>query len=273
MIVVQLIGGLGNQLFQYAAAKALALETKQKLYLDVSQFESYKLHNYALNHFNVISKAYKKPNRYLRKIKSFYQKKTSYKEVDFGYNPDLVILKGDAIFLEGYFQSEKYFIKHEKEIRNDFEVRTPFKKETIDAIEKIESVNSVSIHIRRGDYLSNALHNTNKDEYYNKALEIIGSKVINPVFFIFSDDMDWVKANFTTNHEIVFIDFNDAFTNFEDLILMSACKHNIIANSSFSWWGAWLNNNPDKIVIAPKLWFNDDSINTNDIIPTSWVKI
>ncbi|OXG08783.1 glycosyl transferase family 11 [Flavobacterium araucananum] len=273
MIVVQLIGGLGNQLFQYAAAKALALETKQKLYLDVSQFESYKLHNYALNHLNVISKTYKKPNRYLRKIKSFYQKKTSYKEVDFGYNPDLITLKGDVVFLEGYFQSEQYFIKYEKEIREDFEVLTPLKEETKAAIAKIESVNSVSIHIRRGDYLNNPLHNTSKDEYYNKALEIIESKLTNPVLFVFSDDMNWVKANFSTKQETVFIDFNDAATNFEDLKLMAACKHNVIVNSSFSWWGAWLNKNPDKIVIAPKLWFNDDSINTNDIIPTSWVKI
>lgn len=273
MIVVQLIGGLGNQLFQYAAAKALALETKQKLCIDISQFESYKLHNYALNHFNIISKVYKKPNRYLKKIKSFYQKNVSYKEVDFGYNPDLINLKCNTIFLEGYFQSEKYFIKYEKEIRKDFEVITTLKKVTQDTIAKIESVNSVSIHIRRGDYLNNPLHNTSKDEYYNKALEIIENKITNPVFFVFSDDMSWVKENFSTKQETIFIDFNDASTNFEDLKLMAACKHNIIANSSFSWWGAWLNKNPDKIVIAPKLWFNDDSINTNDIIPTSWVKI
>lgn len=273
MIVVQLIGGLGNQLFQYAAAKALALETKQKLYLDVSQFESYKLHNYALNHFNVISKTYKKPNRYLRKIKSFYQKNTFYKEVDFGYNPDLISLKGNTVYLEGYFQSEKYFIKYEKEIRDDFEVISSLKKDTADTIKKIESVNSVSIHIRRGDYLNNPLHNTSKEEYYTKALEIIESKVVNPVYFVFSDDMNWVKANFSTNQETVFIDFNDASTNFEDLKLMAACKHNVVANSSFSWWGAWLNKNSDKIVIAPKLWFNDHSINIKDIIPTSWVKI
>lgn len=273
MIVVQLIGGLGNQLFQYAAAKALALETKQKLYLDVSQFESYKLHNYALNHFNVISKNYKKPNRYLQKIKSFCQKKTFYKEDDFGYNRDLASLKGNIIFLEGYFQSEKYFIKYEKEIRKDFEMRTPLKEKTRGAIAKIKSVNSVSIHIRRGDYLNNPLHNTSKDEYYKKALEIVEKKIPNPVFFVFSDDMNWVKANFTTKQQTIFIDFNNAATNFEDLKLMASCKHNIIANSSFSWWGAWLNKNPDKIVIAPKLWFNDDSINITDIIPTSWVKI
>lgn len=273
MIVVQLIGGLGNQLFQYAAAKALALQTKQKLSLDTSQFENYKLHNYALNHFNVISKTYKKPNRYLRKIKSFYQKSILYKEVDFGYNSQLSSLEADVIFLEGYFQSEKYFLKYEKEIRTDFKIITPLKKITADAIENIQAVNSVSIHVRRGDYLNNFLHNTSKEEYYKRAVEIIENKIDSPVFFVFSDDMEWVKSNFITKQKTVFIDFNDASTNFEDIKLMSSCKHNIIANSSFSWWGAWLNENPDKIVIAPELWFNDNSINTKDIIPTNWVKI
>ncbi|MFZ0597062.1 MAG: alpha-1,2-fucosyltransferase [Flavobacterium sp.] len=272
MIVVQLIGGLGNQLFQYAVAKSLAIETKQQLFIDVSQFETYKLHNYALNHFNIVAAVYKQENKYLRKIKSFYKKNNFYKEVDFGYNPNITALKGN-IFLEGYFQSEKYFLKYQEEVRNDFELLTPLKKITQDTIKKIESVNSVSIHIRRGDYLNNPLHNTSKEEYYKKALEIIESKVKDPVFFIFSDDIDWVKLNFSTNKETIYIDFNDALTNFEDLKLMASCKHNIIANSSFSWWGAWLNKNPDKIVVAPKLWFNDDSINTTDIIPTNWVKI
>jgi hypothetical protein len=273
MIVVQLIGGLGNQLFQYAAAKSLAIEKKEKLCIDVSQFENYKLHNYALNHFNIVSNIYKRPNIYLRKIKSFYQKNILYKEVDFEYNPELINLKADVIYLEGYFQSEKYFLKYEKEIRKDFEIITTLKRITQKTIEQIQKVNSVSVHIRRGDYLTNPVHNTNKENYYEKALELIESRVNNPVFFVFSDDMDWVKLNFSTKQETVFIDFNDALTNFEDLKLMSSCKHNIIANSSFSWWGAWLNQNPDKIVIAPKQWFNDDSICSDDVIPTSWTKI
>lgn len=273
MIVVQLIGGLGNQLFQYAAARSLAIEKNQKLFIDVSTFESYKLHNYALNHFNIVSSIYKAPNKYLRKIRSLYQKNILYNEVDFGYNSDLINLKGNRIFLEGYFQSEKYFFKHQKEIRNDFELITPLKNITRNTIEKIERVNSVSIHIRRGDYLNNPLHDTAKEEFYKKAVDIIEEKIDNPVFFVFSDDIDWVKLNFSTKMETVFIDFNNASTNFEDLKLMSSCKHNIIANSSFSWWGAWLNKNLDKIVIAPKLWFNDDSINSNDIIPSNWIKV
>jgi hypothetical protein len=273
MIVVQLIGGLGNQLFQYAAAKSLALEKKQKLCIDVSPFENYKLHHYALHHFNVVCSIYKKPNRYVKKLIPFFRNNSIYKEVDFGFNENLSELKGANIFLEGYFQSEKYFLAFEKEIRNDFEILTPLKTITKNTIAQIEAVNSVSIHIRRGDYLTNPLHNTAKESYYEKALELIESRIQNPVFFVFSDDMDWVKLNFSTKHKTIFIDFNDALTNFEDLKLMSSCQHNIIANSSFSWWGAWLNANPDKIVIAPKLWFNDSSINSNDIIPNTWIKI
>lgn len=273
MVIVQLIGGLGNQLFQYAAAKSLAIEKKKKLCIDVSQFENYKLHNYALNHFDIVSNIYNKPNKYLRKISSFFQKSIYYKEVEFRYNKDLMNLNGDNIFLEGYFQSEKYFLKYEKEIRKDFEIISPFKKITKEAIKQIQKVNSVSIHVRRGDYLTNPIHNTNKEKYYKNALKLIENRIEDPVFFVFSDDMDWVKLNFSTKLKTVFIDFNDALTNFEDLKLMSSCKHNIIANSSFSWWGAWLNQNPNKIVIAPKQWFNDDSRYSKDVIPTSWAKI
>ena len=273
MITVQLIGGLGNQLFQYAMAKSLSIEKKQKFSIDVSSFETYKLHHYALNHFNIQKKVYKKPNRYLNKIINLFQKRTYYKEVNFNFNKSIFDINESNIYLEGYFQSEKYFVKHEKQIRKDFEIISPLKKQTHEAIKHIQEVNSVSLHIRRGDYLQHMIHNTDKTDYYKTAMATMQSKVENPVYFIFSDDIPWAKENFKTNFETIFVDFNDALTNFEDLKLMSACKHNIIANSSFSWWGAWLNTNKNKIIVAPKLWFNDSTINTNDIIPDSWIKI
>jgi hypothetical protein len=129
------------------------------------------------------------------------------------------------------------------------------------------------LHIRRGDYLTNIVHNTNKEDYYKNAIKLIEEKVKNPVFYIFSDEIEWVKQNFDIKYPTVYVDFNDALTNFEDIKLMSSCKHNIIANSSFSWWSAWLNENSNKIVIAPKQWFTDVSRNTKDIIPKSWIKI
>ncbi len=272
MIIARIYGGLGNQLFQYAVAKSLAIEKNQKFALDISGFTTYKLHKYSLHHFNIQDRFYKKPNRFVAKFLRTFFKNEKYREIDFGYNPDVFTLDGDYIFLEGYFQSEKYFRKHEAEIRKDFEIISPLKDKSKEAIKQIEKVNSVSIHIRRGDFLMNERHNTDKSNYYKEAIERIESLVENPVFFVFSDDINWVRENLSTKHETNFIDFNDALTNFEDMKLMSACKHNIIANSSFSWWAAWLNKNKDKFVIAPKKWLNDDS-NTNDIIPETWIKI
>lgn len=149
---------------------------------------------------------------------------------------------------------------------------SPLKPITIKIMDYIQSVNSVSIHFRRGDYIGNRIHETDKTEYYKEALNIIQSKVENPVYFVFSDDINWIRENFKTSFETHYIDFNDSESNYEDLKLMSSCKHNIIANSSFSWWGAWLNSNPDKIVISPKKWFNDDMLNYEDVIPQSWIQ-
>lgn len=273
MIVIKLIGGLGNQMFQYATAKALALEKKQNLFLNAQAFEKYTLHKYGLHHFSIKQTNYQKLRRLKLKLFSLVFSKNTFNEKDFNYNPELAKITGNLIFLDGYFQCEKYFIKHEKQIRADFEITSPLKQKTKDTINLMKSVDSVSIHIRRGDYLLHEMHNTDKEKYYIQAMQIIESKITHPVYFLFSDDMEWVKANFKTNHIAHYIDFNNADTNYEDIKLMSSCKHNIIANSSFSWWGAWLNSNPNKIVIAPQKWFNDEVLNYQDVVPKSWIKL
>jgi hypothetical protein len=275
MIVVKIKGGLGNQMFQYAIAKAFSLELKRKFKLDISIFEWYKLHNYGLHNFNIQPQFYIPVSKRRLKIIKLFNKIVSYNEDfhQFNYNPNLIHSKFDRIFLEGYFQSQKYFIKYEDEIRKDFQIVTPLKQQTSEMVELMQSVNAVSIHFRRGDYVGNVVHETDKTDYYKEAMKIIESKVENPVYFLFSDDIPWVKENFTTNFDTHYVDFNDASTNFEDIKLMSSCKHNIMANSSFSWWGAWLNTNSTKIVIAPKLWFNDPKINTSDVIPESWIQL
>jgi hypothetical protein len=275
MIVVKIKGGLGNQMFQYAIAKAFSLELKRKFKLDISIFEWYKLHNYGLHNFNIQPQFYIPLSKRRLKIIKLFNKIVSYNEDfhQFNYNPNLIHSKFDRIFLEGYFQSQKYFIKYEDEIRKDFQIVTPLKQQTSEMVELMQSVNAVSIHFRRGDYVGNVVHETDKTDYYKEAMKIIESKVENPVYFLFSDDIPWVKENFTTNFDTHYVDFNDASTNFEDIKLMSSCKHNIMANSSFSWWGAWLNTNSTKIVIAPKLWFNDPKINTSDVIPESWIQL
>ena len=275
MIVVKIKGGLGNQMFQYAMAKAFSLELKRKFKLDISIFGWYKLHQYGLHHFKVQPDFYKPESIWKRRLKKIFYKVIYYNEDDhdFSYNSKLIETKSDYLFLEGYFQSQNYFLKYEEEIRNDFQIVTPFKQQTKEMISYMQTVNAVSIHFRRGDYVGNVVHDTNKTHYYKNAIQLIESQVKNPVFFLFSDDMPWVKENFKLNFETHYVAFNDATTNFEDLQLMASCQHNIIANSSFSWWGAWLNATPNKIVIAPKVWFNDPTVNTSDLIPKTWVTL
>jgi hypothetical protein len=269
MIIINLIGGLGNQMFQYAAAKALALQRKETLKLNTTAFETYTLHQYGLHHFAI---ADSKVN-FLDKIKSKLFKTKQYTETNFEYNPNVQQLKAQNIILNGYFQSEKYFGIYRKELLELFEIKTELKQQTKDLLKQISNQNAVALHIRRGDYLQNTIHNTDKTDYYKKAIHYISEKVKNPIFYIFSDDMGWVKDHFKINFETHYVDFNDANTNFEDLKLMSSCQHNIIANSSFSWWSAWLNVNPDKIVIAPKKWFATGHYNSKDVLPQEWVKL
>ncbi|WP_452596485.1 alpha-1,2-fucosyltransferase [Pontimicrobium sp. MEBiC01747] len=274
MVVIKLIGGLGNQLFQYATAKALALQNNTTLYIDRSAFNNYDLHAYGLHHFNIKPKIYKEaPSKFVRKILNKLNINTYYQEESFSYNEAVLELKTKNIFLSGYFQSELYFQNYRKELLKDLEVTALLKEQTKKQLQNIEQTNSVSIHIRRGDYLLHEKHNTSKELYYKSAMKLIEDKIENPVYYMFSDDMEWVKTNFKTNKKTVYIDFNDAATNYEDLKLMSNCKHNIIANSSFSWWGAWLNINKDKIVIAPQQWFNSKEQDYSNVIPNSWIKI
>lgn len=273
MIVVKLIGGLGNQMFQYAAARALALEKKQALQININSYKSYKIQNYSLNHFDIQASVYKKPNKVIAKLKHLFLSTTYYLENEFQFNPDFFSLKGRSILLEGFFQSEKYFLKYRKVLLDDFQIVSNLKSITKETITRMSQENSVSIHVRRGDYLQHEIHNTDKTIYYEQAIERIKSSINNPVFYLFSDDMNWVKENFHINGNVHYIDFNDDATNYEDMKLMSSCKHNIIANSSFSWWSAWLNTNPDKIVIAPKKWFNSEERNYSDVIPTAWIKL
>ena len=184
---------------------------------------------------------------------------------DFNYR-ELSNPVGCNYYLDGYWQSEKFFKESEHLIREDF-------RPSKEIVEKISNTpfldtNTISLHVRRGDYItSNGYHPVQSIEYYQKAIEKIGKY---DYIFVFSDDIQWCKDNLKFNNMI----FMDGFTDVEDLYLMSMCKHNIIANSSFSWWGAWLNSNPNKIVIAPNKWFGDRAnLNESDIIPINWIRL
>jgi len=278
MITVKLIGGLGNQMFQYAIGRHLAEKNRTALSLDISTLLkrdeiNYTPRNFELNVFNVkYSKLINKPSSsYFNKA---YNKLFTSTINEKGYNYDSQVLSNKGnIYLNGFWQTEQYFKDIEEIIRKDFTFKATPNAININHIKNINAANSVSIHFRRGDYITNSsavdFHGICEPEYYQNAINEIKNKVTNPHFFIFSDDVEWVQENFIIDNATI-ISNNTASDAFEDMRLMAACKHNIIANSSFSWWAAWLNNNPDKIVIAPKRWLKNIEI---DIIPVSWTKI
>ena len=291
MIITKLNGGLGNQMFQYAIGRKIALKYNTALVLDTTSFEMYKLRKYNLDQFNFedqIASNYElvlfglKEERnpvkkaYYQIAKKLFQPVLIH-EKQFNFDSDVFKNTKKNTYLDGYWQSEKYFSDIRSVLLDDLTIKKPLKNKNLDFYNHISSVNSVSLHIRRGDYVSNEktlnVHGICELNYYYKAIELISKKSGNPVLFIFSDDMQWVKENLKSSFETIFVDVNNADTSYEDLRLMSLCRHNIIANSSFSWWGAWLNNNNDKIVIAPKKWLNDLSIDTKDVIPGSWIKM
>ena len=178
---------------------------------------------------------------------------------------------------EGLYQSEEYFNNIKDVIKKEFTLKNPLGNEAgASEKEMNNSLFPISLHIRRGDYVKNKIVReilgTLPLEYYKQAINFVTKNIKNPTFFIFSDDIEWAKENLKTSLPTVFVS-KQGIKDYEELILMSKCKHNIIANSSFSWWGAWLNQNSDKIVIAPKQWFVDKTVDEANILPEGWVAL
>jgi hypothetical protein len=290
MIIAELNGGLGNQLFQYANARSQSLSRGTNFLLDISPFECQRIHNgFELNQifsgkFPIcdsvdIKQLFKIPlNLKLQQLLSRTSlkkfQKVYIREPHFEYWPGISKIP-DQCYISGYWQSEKYFLNYEKQIRQDL-IFPPFKDEMNLYIEgKIRSSScSVSVHIRRGDYASNpkanSYHGLCPPKYYQDAFSTFSDKGLKIDPFVFSDDIDWVRANIQFDGlSPVFVDHNKGNQSYKDMALMSFCHHHIVANSSFSWWGAWLNPSNNKIVIAPKKWFDKD-LNTADLIPNSW---
>ncbi len=284
--IVKFNGGLGNQMFQLAFARALEARTGISTSFDMSFFEKKYARPFELGIFNVNVNAV---SDFVTKFKLMLiwklRKKLNgknflglnfYSEPHFEYDENLFKLSENT-YIEGFFQSEKYFKDIENELRADFKFKDLPEGQNLQIIEQINSCNSVSLHIRRGDYVQKKryqnLYAACSLDYYKRGVERIAENCPNPTLFIFSDDIEWVKENLKLPYECVFVSHNFGAKSFEDMRLMSLCKHNVIANSSFSWWGAWLNANSDKVVIAPQKWFNDDGINQTDVIPQSWIKL
>jgi len=253
--------------------------------LDLSAFDTYKLHNgFELESVfllpEMICATQKEVAKYSDQSTSFFSrvrrkvkglKKTHVKEY-FYFN--IQLNKMNDFYLDGYWQSDIYFQDVSEEIRSDFRFKSSLVGNNINIIEKIKMSNSVGVHIRRGDYITNpnAFNEYGRicdKEYYIKAIESIKLQVDSPHFFVFSNDIDWVKENIDFSSKVDFINWNLGAESYIDMELMSLCKHNIIANSSFSWWGAWLNKNKNKIVLAPSRWKASNDINKKRI-PDEW---
>ena len=258
IVSTRLMGGLGNMLFEIAASYSTALRDGKEMICDVTDIQMpHKPYTYYTNNI-------------LRKVKfSNELPNLGYiGENGFHYTP---IPKIDGnVKLIGHFQSEKYFIEHRNEILELFEIDDKTKNHLLEKYGEIINQDTCSIHIRRGDYLGLPTHHpTQSIDYYKEAIQIIGEE---KHFLVFSDDIEWCKENFDFLNNKTFISGNQ---DYEDLYLMSMCKNNIIANSTFSWWGAWLNKNENKQVIIPSKWFgvSNSHLNTNDLYCDKWIKL
>ena len=298
-VVIRLDGGLGNQMFQYAAALGLAVRQDRVLKMEVSAFEACEKRSYQLDCLKVPQDLYAgaplfQPAsnsiaaRVLRRIKRKVFKgyvfkggafrKDVYCEPHFHFDPAFFKLSGAEILLNGYFQSPRYFENVEALLRERFQPAAPLSAKAADWAAKIAaSPCSVSLHVRRGDYLewaNSTVHDALDHGYYDRAVSLIqrlaGERV---EFFLFSDEPDFIAdafAGLPGAHVVR----SDPSTSWEDMFLMARCRHHIIANSSYSWWGAWLNPAEGKRVIAPARWFTPGKLaacNVLDIYPDDWI--
>ncbi len=290
------MGGMGNQMFQYALGKHLALINNTELKLDTSILLNWKPGKHKVNRgfdldifdLNPTFASRKEtgsyhcdglsiPEKVLFKIKEKIQGNETVHEKHFHFDPSVLQLRGN-IYLSGNWQSFKYFAAIEGEIRKDFSFKLPLSKEASELKQTIQESKSVCLNVRRTDYVSVAetseIMATVSVEYYHLALKELENRIGEFQVFVFSDDLDWCRTNLSfTRQTVHFVDHSYAGKKFSDYMqLMAACKHYIIPNSTFAWWSAWLNRDPSKVVIAPKVWFKDKSVKTDDLIPPHWIR-
>lgn len=288
MIIIKIQGGLGNQMFQFALGLGLLEKTNQEIKFDLSGLDPLKgvtERFFGLNKFNIeipVASAseiklftQEKRHHLLTKIKRIFGLRVPRYIIDTHFfNPKIFDTTDDA-YLDGYWQTEKYFPDNKEATQKVFAPRLPLSKSAKMITGKINN-ESVSIHIRRGDYVTNkkvaAVLGICKLSYFQEALSIATKDFVNATIFVFTDDIKWVKENLKVSHSIIFVSGGDnGLEDFEEIILMSKCNRHITSNSSFSWWGAWLDQRDDKMIIAPKQWYK--KFENKDIAPDSWIRI
>jgi hypothetical protein len=290
-IIVRLKGGLGNQLYQYAVGRAVSQRMNRPLLIDTRQISGEGPHrHYDLGvfciHGNLITPLLQwcirwacsarlgKAFRILCPLVWGWEYIT---DREAGYDPSIFNPRKGTLVLDGYWQSYRYFEEYRDLLLREITFRKPPDATNQQMIDQLNAVESIAVHVRRGDYVSSPLFNANLGtcslEYYHNAVAEISRRVKNPHFFVFTDDPAWARNNLAMPGPMQVVDHNLGKADYEDLRLMTHCKYFIIANSSFSWWGAWLGRFPGKIVIAPKRWFNVDASPIEDRIPLTWLRM
>lgn len=295
VIAVTLSGGLGNQLFQYATGRALAIRRNAPLVMNVSWFEeSSSISNvtprkYALAPFSLPlhlensqpvnrSSLWSRANlfgRISRRL-GFKRNDISFVERSFRFDERVLNLEAPTRLI-GYWQSPHYFSDVAAQIRQDIGTCGELTDACVEVLQKINATDAICIHVRRGDYVTNkeasSFHGLCSIDYYKRGVNRVAEGLESPHGFVFTDDPAWVRENLSLNIEFTVVDINSVDEPHLDLWLMSACKYFVIANSSLSWWGAWLSTAPNKQVIAPARWFTNSTIDTTDLIPAEWSRI
>jgi len=294
-ITVALVGGLGNQLFQYAAGRALSLRTGGSLLIDLSWFDEVlhesgtTIRKYSLEPFKLPLRLMCKKSYDIPKLSRFGSLLSCLRGrlgLSFGikryyeksYCFDVNVLNLQApVWLSGYWQSYRYFEDIANLIRQEIGAIRNLSPESQSFLEQIQSTNSVCIHIRRGDYVSSKAaseyHGLCSIEYYQHGVEVVTESVDSPQGFVFTDDPVWVRENLSLRIPFTLVDANGPDNAHQDIWLMAACKYFIIANSSLSWWGAWLCPDKEKRVVYPARWFTNPNIDTSDLFPANWIRL
>jgi Glycosyl transferase family 11 len=289
MVISKITSGLGNQLFQYALGRQLAAQAGTSLWFDLRYFHQdydtdtprrFKLDRFSIDYKLLDSSPWlyaSKATRLLPKRSLRPLIDTRY-EVDFHFDPAIIRPAAPFTILWGFWQSEQYFAESTVQIRQELTFNRPLGDTFLNYQKQIaQATTPISVHIRRGDYVthpefSQSFGFVGLDYYYN-AISRLTAQFPNATLFLFSDDPDWVRANIHTEQPHVLVANSGLDADLDDLQLMSLCHHHVIANSSFSWWGAWLNPRPDKQVIAPQRWFANKPWDTKDLVPPSWIRL
>ena len=283
--VTALTGGLGNQMFQYAVGRALSARHSAPLLLDIRGLANDPLRRYALPSFRIsaalatdadMPRELGRIGRRLHRLPRWLTGNRRFVEQGFPFDPAIAALK-PPVHLAGNWQSEKYFADQAELIRADFQLLEPLTPDREAIASEIADRAVVSVHVRRGDYANNpatnAYHGTCEPDWYAKAQQLIEQQVSSPAYVVFSDDPDWARTNLPFLAGALFVDPSTDGRDEQDMHLMARCHHHIIANSSFSWWGAWLNPRPDKVVIGPRQWFRSPKHDTRDLLPQDWIRL